>query len=440
MPEGTRITHWVAWFFGAIVIVMLSFVIPSAIRAETAVERLDEALSERTEAMRYTLAVGDRLVHLAKRFDVSVDAILEANDLDDARGLREGQEITIPPPGTKATVKRGGPQLPLDYRVRSGDVLGTVARRFGVSVDDILIANELHSPRSIQAGQTITIPRPGDAEKIRAQRAREEARSQRGAAKTPARGSKSEPAWMRRARKLADNLGLGSRQVAHKLLRGNLEPRWVRAAGRRRAPATLRFPVVGSWVGRGWGSGPGGYHLAVDMPGRVGMRVNAAAPGIVAYANDELAGFGKLVLIIHPGGLVTGYAHNSEFKTVPGERVKMGTRVALLGSSGISQGPHVHFELIYNGELCDPLPLFRPVATHKGGRPALRRSELAIWPRRGGPPKGVRCAARRRHPEYVGKPYGWRPADWGTRHRRSVAAGREAAEEDAPHPDPELTE
>ena len=71
---------------------------------------------------------------------------------------------------------------------------------------------------------------------------------------------------------------------------------------------------------------------------------------------------GKLVLILHHGGLVTAYAHNSAFKTVPGERVRRGTRIALLGSSGISRGPHVHFEVIYNGLLCDPLPLLRPVS------------------------------------------------------------------------------
>lgn len=387
-----------------IAVMFFGVLLPGAIQAETAEadEEAEEILEERTEPLRYTLASGDRLVFLSERFNVSVDAILEANDLEDARSLREGQEIIIPPPGTKAKVKRGGPQLPLEYRVHRGDVLGGIANRFGVSVDDILVANELESARSIQAGQTITIPEPGSAAKILAKRARENRGDTR-----PKRGSAAEPAWMRRARKRGERLGLGSNRVARRLLRGDLEPRWIRAAGKRRTPATLRFPVVGGWFGRGWGAGPGAYHLAVDIPGPYGSRVNAAAQGIVAYADDGIPGFGKLVLVIHPGGLVTLYSHNSEYKTVPGERVKRGGRIALLGSSGISRGPHVHFELLYNGELCDPLPLFRPVAKRKGGRPAIRQGELRVWPRRGGPPKGVRCAKRRRHPAYVGKAHGW---------------------------------
>ncbi len=394
----------------------------------------------RTESIHHQLKQGDRLVHLSRRYGVSVDAILEANGLQNARGLKIGQQISIPPQGTVAKVQRSKVTLPTNYRVHKGDVLGSVARRFGVSIDDILIANDLASPRSIRSGQKLLIPRPGEAIKARKAAEREARRAGRGSkTKRGRKASKSEPRWMRRARKLAKKLGLGTRRVALKILRGDVDRRWVRAAGKGRAPSSLRLPVVGGWFGRGWGAGPGGYHLAVDFPGRLGTRVNAAAPGIVAYANNELAGFGKVVIIVHPGGLATLYAHNREFKTLAGERVKRGTRIALLGSTGISRGPHVHFELIHNGELCDPLPLFRPQARNKAGRPVINKRQLRNWPRRGGPPKGVRCSKRRRHPAYVGKPYGWRPADWATRHRKKTGgAARATQDAGAPHPDPEL--
>jgi hypothetical protein len=208
---------------------------------------------------------------------------------------------------------------------------------------------------------------------------------------------------------LARRLGLGSHRVARRILTGRLERRWIRAAGGLRAPRTLRLPVAGAPLGRGWGSGPGGYHLALDFAAKVGKRVSAAAPGIVAYAGDDLAGYGKVVFIVHPGGLVTLYAHNRELKTLAGERVRAGTRVALLGSSGISRGPHLHFELLYKGLLCDPLPLMRPTPRGGNARSAMRRHPRLTWPRRGGPPRRLRCAPRRRHPEYVGKPHGWRP-------------------------------
>jgi murein DD-endopeptidase MepM/ murein hydrolase activator NlpD len=216
--------------------------------------------------------------------------------------------------------------------------------------------------------------------------------------------------------------------VANKLLRGDIERSWIAAAGDGRPPPTLRFPVAGGTAGRGWGSGPGNYHLAFDIPGKIGARVSAAAPGIVAYAGDELAGYGKVVMIIHRGGLVTVYAHNSELKTVAGERVKAGTRIALLGSSGISRGPHVHFEVIYQGKLCDPVPLVRPVPRTGSGKLVLKQRDLETWPRRGGPPKGLNCATRRRHPAYVGHPYGWRPPCWPNC-AWDAASGREDQED-----------
>lgn len=403
---------------GAILWVLTVVVLLGVVSTLHSGAALAEEASPSTRPSRYILQEGDRLIHLAKRFDVAVDAILEANDVDDARELRAGQTLKIPPAGTKAS--KAQKSRSKTYQVRKGDHLVNIARRYGVSVDDILIANGLSSARQMQAGQELTIPAPGTTPKAPPSSKRESSKRE-----TKSKRSRPEPAWMKRAKKLAKRLGLGSRRTAQKILRGNLEKRWIRAAGKGRMPATLRFPVAGGWTGRAYGSGAGGYHLAIDMPGKIGARVSAAAPGIVAYANNELAGFGKVVIIIHRGGLVTLYAHNSVLKTVPGERVKRGTRVAFLGNTGISRGPHVHFELMYKGQLCDPLPLIRPVARNKAGRPILRKAELKAWPRRGGPPKGIRCGHRRRHPQYVGKPYGWRPPDWPHNNRRKVGGARE---------------
>jgi murein DD-endopeptidase MepM/ murein hydrolase activator NlpD len=154
----------------------------------------------------------------------------------------------------------------------------------------------------------------------------------------------------------------------------------------------------------------------------------------VAYAGEELAGFGKVVVIIHPGGLVTVYAHNSELRTVAGEKVKRGSRIALLGSTGISRGPHVHFEVIFGGQLCDAMPLFRPSPTAASGRPLFKASQQKTWPRSGGPPKGLRCGPRVRHPAYVGRPRGVRIPD---DEQREILARLAAAEGEA-EPDPDL--
>ncbi|MEZ4287710.1 MAG: M23 family metallopeptidase [Polyangiales bacterium] len=77
--------------------------------------------------------------------------------------------------------------------------------------------------------------------------------------------------------------------------------------------------------------------------GKIGWNVRAAAPGIVGYAGDGIRGYGNTVLVIHPGGWVTMYAHNSVNFVVAGQRVDKGSILAEVGSTGISRGPHVHF-------------------------------------------------------------------------------------------------
>jgi murein DD-endopeptidase MepM/ murein hydrolase activator NlpD len=124
--------------------------------------------------------------------------------------------------------------------------------------------------------------------------------------------------------------------------------------------------------------------------------VRSAAPGIVAYSGNEVRGYGNMVIVVHPGGWVTTYAHNSVNFVVAGQRVPTGGILAELGSTGISRGPHVHFEFIYKGQLCDPELLFRPGVRHRSGR--IESLRYVTWTDADERPGSVRCAARRHHP------------------------------------------
>ena len=150
------------------------------------------------------------------------------------------------------------------------------------------------------------------------------------------------------------------------------------------------------WFVRGYGAGEGGYHLAVDIMGERGTDVLAAADGIVGYASDTVRGYGNLIMLIHPGGFITMYAHNERFAVVPGQLVKSGQVIAALGNTGISRGPHVHFEFMYGGNNCDPLALFRPGVRHRAGH--LGEILQARWLPTGPQPVQVACGRRRRHP------------------------------------------
>jgi murein DD-endopeptidase MepM/ murein hydrolase activator NlpD len=334
----------------------------------------------------HVVAEGETLWDIARGYELSVDAILTRNELDDeaARRIHPGQPLIIP--GVRASqihhaeasehTARG-----FRHTVAHGETIWDLARSFHVSVAELMAANRL-SPETAQAlreGERLYIP---------------------GARRGADRASKRPPrlnARQRRARALARRLGLGTSRAAHRLLGGRVEARWVRAAGGRRGrfPGTLRWPVTHGRYVRGYGSGDGGYHLAMDIAGSIGWNVRASAPGIVGYAGDGIRGYGNVVLLIHPGGWVTMYAHNSMIYVVAGERVPAGAVLAELGSTGISRGPHVHFEFMYDGKNCDPAGLFRPGVRHAH---RLARIPRETWTRPNNRPADLRCHRRIRFP------------------------------------------
>jgi murein DD-endopeptidase MepM/ murein hydrolase activator NlpD len=96
------------------------------------------------------------------------------------------------------------------------------------------------------------------------------------------------------------------------------------------------------------------YHKGVDFAGSAGADVVAVAAGIVTWAGER-SGYGTLVEINHGDGYVTRYAHNERTLVHVGDTVKRGEKIALMGSTGHSTGPHVHFEVLRNGRQVDPL-------------------------------------------------------------------------------------
>jgi murein DD-endopeptidase MepM/ murein hydrolase activator NlpD len=194
----------------------------------------------------------------------------------------------------------------------------------------------------------------------------------------------------------AERLGLGSAGVANAVLRGELDDAWIAEAGGERGSGTFAWPVIDGWRVRGFGSGEDGYHKAIDIGGDVGWSVYAADDGIVVYAGDEIPGYGNVVLIVHPGGWITMYAHNSVNFAVAGERVPAGAIIAEVGSTGISRGPHVHFELIFEGKNCDPATLWRPGIRHRDGH--LTPLAPLTWASARERPEAIRCHRRMHHP------------------------------------------
>jgi len=285
------------------------------------------------------------------------------------------------------------PRAGYSDRVAEGEDLWKLVARFKTSAVELLLVNGLgpDDASKIVPGTRIVVPgivRTLDGKMIRLPHPKEAAAQAR-----------------------AKELDLGKVGTASQLLFGHMEERWIAAAGGPKFSGTLGWPVAGGWYVRGFGSGEAGYHLAVDVAGPAGWPARASESGVVAYAGDGIRGYGNIVMLIHPGGFVTFYAHLSASFVYSGEQVERGEVIGEVGSTGISKGPHVHYEFVHKGRNCSPEPLFRPgMKRHDGTEVEV---EKLAWTE-SEPPKGLKCAPRPRHhpsSQWVDKEDATRDAD-----------------------------
>lgn len=153
--------------------------------------------------------------------------------------------------------------------------------------------------------------------------------------------------------KLADQVESRAQQLGlleTMLMSRNLESQVI-PAGR---------PINAGWLSSYFGmrtdpfSGRQEHHKGVDFAGSMGSNVVSVASGVVTWAGRRY-GYGNLVEINHGNGYSTRYGHNKEVRVSVGEAVKKGQILALMGSTGRSTGPHVHFEVLRNGHAVDPM-------------------------------------------------------------------------------------
>jgi murein DD-endopeptidase MepM/ murein hydrolase activator NlpD len=119
-------------------------------------------------------------------------------------------------------------------------------------------------------------------------------------------------------------------------------------------------PVQEGWISSYFGrradpfTGFSAVHKGVDFAGPEGTVVSSVAAGLVTFSGER-AGFGQMVEINHGNGLATRYCHNEKLLVKQGDMVRKGQDVSLMGSTGHSTGPHLHFEVLKNGTQVDPL-------------------------------------------------------------------------------------
>ena len=100
-------------------------------------------------------------------------------------------------------------------------------------------------------------------------------------------------------------------------------------------------------------TGKANYHTGLDIAARTGTPARSSGDGVVIRARRS-GGYGNMVIVDHGNGLTTRYAHLSEFKVKKGDQVQAGSVIGLVGSTGMSTGPHLHFEVRRDGKAVDP--------------------------------------------------------------------------------------
>jgi len=118
-------------------------------------------------------------------------------------------------------------------------------------------------------------------------------------------------------------------------------------------------PITKGWMSSYYGmrtdpfSGKREHHKGVDFAGKEGSSVNVVASGVVTWASERY-GYGNMVEVNHGNGYTTRYGHNKKILVKIGDKVVKGDKLALMGSTGRSTGPHVHFEVLKNGRNVNP--------------------------------------------------------------------------------------
>lgn len=247
---------------------------------------------QNTQISTYKVQKGDNLENIAKMFDVSVNTIVWANDLNRKAVLQEGQNLTILPiSGVKYTIKKG-------------DTLISIAKKLGADLDEITRFNDMSDKSILIPGTDIIIP---DIE------------------------SHTNPGG-----------GDGLNYAALGSTQSNSPPSSVRGANAPSYPGYYMRPISGGTITQGLH----GYN-AVDIGAESGTPIYAAATGTVIVSNTGgwHGGYGNYVVISHSNGTQTLYAHTLKNLVSAGDIVKKGQIIAQVGSTGKSTGSHLHFEV-----------------------------------------------------------------------------------------------
>jgi murein DD-endopeptidase MepM/ murein hydrolase activator NlpD len=251
--------------------------------------------AKKAATFQHTIKRGETLSTIAKKYGISVKLLAQINNLSNPNFVYEGQVLTLAATGEVAE----NYVAPVIHRLRRGETIWELARRYQADMAEILAVNNITDARKLEPGREITIP----------------------GAVVPAA------------------------QTSSRLLA-------ARAPEPTDRPA-FTWPTKG-YISSGYGPRWGKFHYGLDIAAATGTPLVAVAAGRVTDAGWR-QGYGYRVRIDHQNGWVSVYGHCSKLYVQAGQQVSRGQQIAAVGQTGNATGPHVHFELLKNGRYQNPL-------------------------------------------------------------------------------------
>ena len=244
-----------------------------------------------------TVKKGMTLYAISRQTNVPVRTLIEANNLKPPYILSIGQKIKVP----KAQI----------HVVKKKETLYSISKRYGLTVSQLSRQNNIQPPYTLAIGQKLIV---------------------------------------------SGGEGGVSRTQKSTAVRKTTKKSTVRSTKPISVPKGKKFawPVKGKIVSDYGSHGAGRYNDGINIAGKLGTPIKAAEAGTVVYANDELKGYGNLILIKHANGWITAYAHNEKLLVKKWQKVTKGQKIATMGETGNVATPQLHFEIRYKTKVVNP--------------------------------------------------------------------------------------
>jgi len=278
---------------------------------------------------KISIKQGDTLFRISRKYAVALRKLIEINGLKAPYIIKKGQFLKIP--GVRFHI------------AQVDETIYGIARAHGVRMRSLVKINQLAPPYKIQRGDRLQIPYSKGVSK----------RVPRGTKKTESQiQNKIEKKDLKFNKKLGSRNSFGKKDLktGPKIL---LRPTVNSSLAKINTPKFL-WPVAGRIIVSFGPRKNGFYNDGINIAAKHGTSVRAVGKGIVAYVGNQLQGFGNLLLIRHPEGWMSAYAHSSIVLVRRGSAVQRGQVIAEIGQTGNVGRPQLHFELRRGDKAVDP--------------------------------------------------------------------------------------